>query len=188
MPALIRRALRAPLAAAATACSLAGCASFGEPEAPIETVASVDLDRFMGRWYVIAHIPTFIEDEAYNATEIYFRRDDDTIDTIFTFNKGGFEGKRKTYTPVGTVRPDTGGALWGMQFVWPVKAEYRIIWLDDDYDVTVIGRTKRDYVWIMAREPSLDPAVRERIDAFLVAQGYDLSEMREVPQRWPGGT
>lgn len=187
MTTMIRRALRAPLAVAATAASLAGCASFGEPDAPIETVAAVDLDRFMGRWYVIAHIPTFIEDKAYNAIEIYFRRDDDTIDTIFTFNNGGFEGKRKTHTPVGTVRPGTGGAVWGMQFVWPIKAEYRIIWVDGGYDVTVIGRTKRDYVWIMAREPTLDADVRAEIDAFLEGEGYDLSLVREVPQRWPDG-
>ncbi len=187
MPAMFRRALRAPLAAAATAFSLAGCASFGEPEPPIATVESVDLDRFMGRWYVIAHIPTFIEKTAYNAIEEYERRDEDTIDTTFSFSKGGFDGKRKTYTPVATVRPDTGGAVWGMQFVWPFKAEYRVIWVDDDYAVTVIGRTKRDYVWVMAREPVLDDDVRARIEQFLVAEGYDLTELREVPQQWEDG-
>ena len=179
---LIRRVGLPALAAAA----LSGCASFGEPDRPtIATVDEVDLDRFMGRWYVIAHIPTFLEDEAYNAVEIYFRRDEDTIDTIFTFNDGAFDGKRKTYTPVATVRPATGGAIWGMQFVWPIKAEYRVVWVDDDYGVTVIGRDKRDYVWIMARQPEIDADVRERIEQFLVEQGYALSELRDVPQRWP---
>ncbi|MEL6199501.1 MAG: lipocalin family protein, partial [Pseudomonadota bacterium] len=75
-------------------------------------------------------------------------------------------------------------AIWGMQFVWPFKAEYRVIWVDDAYGVTVIGRNKRDYVWIMAREPVLDAGMRAEIDQFLAAQGYDLSKMREVPQRW----
>ncbi|MEM7451306.1 MAG: lipocalin family protein [Pseudomonadota bacterium] len=166
---------------------MSGCASFGGADrSEIETVSRVDLDRFMGRWYVIAHIPTFIETKAYNAVEAYERRDADTIDTTFSFNKSGFEGKLKTYTPVATVRPDTGDAVWGMQFVWPIKAEYRVIWVDDAYAVTVIGRSKRDYVWIMAREPELDADVRTEIDQFLVAQGYDLSKMREVPQRWDG--
>lgn len=177
---LLKRSLALLLAVSAV-----GCASFGEPDRPeIATATDVDLDRFMGRWYVIAHIPTFIEKKAYNAIEAYERRDDDTIDTTFSFNKGGFDGKLKTYTPVATVRPDTGNAIWGMQFVWPFKAEYRVIWVDADYAVTVIGRDKRDYVWIMAREPGMDTAVRADIDRFLVAQGYDLSEMREVPQRW----
>ena len=150
----------------------------------ITTVESVDLNRFMGRWYVIANIPTFLEKSAWNATEDYVRRDADTIDTTFSYNKGGFDGPRKTWTPVATVRPDTGDAVWGMQFVWPFKAEYRIIWLNDDYSVTIIGRSARDYVWVMAREPQLEPQLRKRLESFLVDEGYDLSELRDVPQDW----
>lgn len=174
------------LAAICATLWLTGCAGFGGPSLPeISTVQSVDLDRFMGRWYVIAHIPTFIEDEAFNATETYRRRDADTIDTVFSFNNGAFDGKFKTYTPVGTVRPNTGGAIWGMQFIWPFKAEYRIVWLNADYSVTVIGRDQRDYVWIMSREPNLPDAVRARIERFLIDEGYDLGKLRDVPQSWP---
>lgn len=151
---------------------------------PIVTVDSVDLERFAGDWYVIANIPTFVEKNAFNAIETYEIRDKDTIDTTFSFNKGGFDGKRKTYSPVATVRPGTGNAVWGMQFIWPFKAEYRVIWLNDDYSVTVIGRSKRDYVWIMARQAQIDSATRGRIDAFLQAQGYDLDKVQNVPQRW----
>lgn len=55
---------------------------------PLKTVENVDLPRFMGPWYVIACIPTFIETEAYNAIEEYRLQPDGTIQTIFTFNKG----------------------------------------------------------------------------------------------------
>jgi apolipoprotein D and lipocalin family protein len=153
---------------------------------PIETVAEVDLDRFMGKWYVISHIPTFIEDEAYNAIETYERGKRNRIETTFTFNNGAFDGPFKKHTPVGFVRPDTGNAVWGMQFIWPIKAEYRIIWLNDDYTITVIGRTARDFVWVMAREPSIDDDTASAIRTFLAEQGYDINEIREVPQRWPG--
>lgn len=136
----------------------------------------------MGRWFVIANIPTFIEKSAWNATETYRRRDSDTIDTIFSYNKGAFDGPLKTWTPVGTVRPNSGNAVWDMQFIWPFKAEYRVIWLNDDYSVTVIGRSQRDYVWVMAREPVISDALRAEIDAFLRNEGYDLGKLREVPQ------
>ena len=53
---------------------------------PLKTVENVDLPRFMGPWYVIACIPTFIETEAYNAIEEYRLQPDGTIQTIFTFN------------------------------------------------------------------------------------------------------
>jgi apolipoprotein D and lipocalin family protein len=71
-----------------------------------------------------------------------------------------------------------------MRFVWPVKADYRIAYLDDDYTLTVIGRQARDYVWIMARAPAIPDADYARILAFLEAQGYDVSKIRKVPQRW----
>jgi apolipoprotein D and lipocalin family protein len=72
--------------------TLGGCAAKG-PE--MKTVEHVDIDRFMGPWYVIANIPTFLEKEAYNAVEIYSLNDDGTIATNFTFRKGGFDGKAK---------------------------------------------------------------------------------------------
>jgi apolipoprotein D and lipocalin family protein len=88
----------------------------------IHTVPSVDLNRFMGDWYVIANIPTFIEKEAYNAVESYRLAEDGTIETTFKFNKGGFDGPLKTYNPRGYVRDEKSNAVWGMQFFWPFKA------------------------------------------------------------------
>lgn len=150
---------------------------------PIETVSTVDLDRFMGKWYVIANIPTFVETEAYNAVEAYALNDDGTIATTFTFHKGAFDGPVKTYRPKAFVRDGTSNAVWGMQFVWPFKAEYRIIYLDDAYSLTVIGRTKRDYVWVMARTPTIPEADYDRIVAFIETKGYDRNKIQRVPQQ-----
>jgi len=150
---------------------------------PIHTVESVNLERFMGDWYVIASIPTFIEKEAYNAKESYQLDGDGTVATTFTFNKGGFDGPLKKYTPRGFVRDGTANTVWGMQFVWPFKAEYRIVYLNDDYSQTVIGRTKRDYVWIMARTPSIPEKNYADILNFLAQQGYDTNDIRKVPHR-----
>ena len=150
---------------------------------PIHTVENVDLDRFMGDWYVIASIPTFIEKDVYNGIESYRLAEDGTIDTTFTFNKGGFDGPVKTYRPRGFVRDTGSNAVWDMQFVWPFKAEYRIVYLNDTYTQTVIGRTKRDYVWIMAREPSIPNDDYNRILQFIQSQGYDISKVQKVPQQ-----
>ena len=147
---------------------------------PIQTVEYVDIDRFMGDWYVIANIPTFIEKDAYNATETYRLDDDGTVATTFRFNKGGLEGPVKEYTPRGFIKDKTSNAVWGMQFVWPFKAEYRIIYLTDDYSQTVIGRTKRDYVWIMAREPEIPQKDYDFILTYLKEQGYDISKVQKI--------
>ncbi len=151
----------------------------------METVEHVNLERFMGDWYVIASIPTFIEKKAHNAVESYALNDDGTVATTFRFRKDGFDGKIKEYQPKGFVRDTGSNALWGMQFIWPFKGDYRIVYLDDGYDVTVIGRQKRDYVWIMARTPEIsDGKYAEMVD-FVSEIGYDASKLRKVPQRWP---
>ena len=150
---------------------------------PIHTVESVNIDQFMGDWYVIASIPTFIEKEAYNAIESYRLAEDGTIETTFSFNKGSFEGPLKVYRPRGFIHDKQSNAVWGMQFFWPFKAEYRIIYLTEDYSQTVIGRTKRDYVWIMARKPAIPEDDYNRILKFLREEGYDLGKLRKVPQQ-----
>lgn len=171
-----------PALIAATALLLAGCQSIPRP--PIALVDKVDLPRFMGDWYVIANIPTFVEQGAHNAVESYRLAPDGTVETTFTFRAGGFDGEPKRYTPRGFVVENTGNAVWGMQFVWPFKGDFRIVYLTPDYSQTVIGREKRDYVWIMARTPSLPEVDYRRILAFLAEQGYDVGKVRKVPQRW----
>lgn len=164
----------------AIAAGLGACASGGEE---METVDYVDLDRFMGDWYVIANIPTFLEKDAYNAIENYELNDDGTIATTFTFNKGSFDGKRKEYTPKGFVLDTESNALWGMRFVWPIKADYRIVYLDEDYTQTIIGRNKRDFVWIMARTPQLSEQDYQRLINIAVDLGYEAAEILRVPQQ-----
>ena len=150
----------------------------------MKTVDHVNLERFMGSWYVIANIPTFLEKDAYNAVESYELNADGTIATTFTFRKGGFDGKEKTYRPKGFIRDESSNAVWGMRFIWPFKADYRIVYLDDAYTKTVIGRNKRDYVWIMARQPTIPPAEFQELMALVDSLGYDTSKITTVPQSW----
>lgn len=159
---------------------LAGCAS----NPPMPTVDSVDLERYMGDWYVIANIPTFLERDAYNAVERYELNEDGTIATTFRFRKGGFDGPERVHRPRGFVRSDTN-AEWGMRFIWPFKAEFLIVYLDEDYSTTVIGRSARDYLWLMARTPTINDADYERIIDRMVGLGYDRDSIQRVPQRWP---
>ena len=158
----------------------------GGPKAEMKTVDKVDLPRFMGPWYVIANIPTAIEKGAHNAVESYKLADDGSIETTFTFRAGAFDGKSKSYHPRGFVVDRTTNALWGMRFIWPIKADYRIVYLNDDYSQTVIGRIKRDYVWIMARTPQISDADYQRLLRFVTQLGYDPAQVQKVPQRWPG--
>lgn len=161
--------------------TLGACAARG-PE--METVDYVDLERFMGDWYVIANIPTFLEKGAYNAVESYALNDDGSIQTTFTFRKGGFDGEQKEFNPKGFITDTKTNATWGMRFVWPIKADYRIIYVDEDYSMTVIARQKRDFIWIMARTPQIPETDYQRLVDLAGSVGYDVSKIQRVPQQW----
>jgi len=157
----MRHRLAAPALAAALGAALAGCAT----TAPMRTVERVDVPRFMGDWYVLGAIPAKAERNAYNAVETYRLRPgtSDVVETTYVFREGAFDGELVTLRPTGFVERDGGGARWGMKFAWwqgPFRLEYLVAWLDPDYTRTIIARSARDYVWIMARTPTIPEAIR----------------------------
>lgn len=174
--------MRRSLFTLACAGLLAGCQTSTLP--PLDTVARVDLQRFMGDWYVIAHIPTWPERNAWNAIESYRLNPDGSVATTFTFRDGGIDGEARRMTPTGFVVDKASNAVWGMQFIWPIKADFRIAYLTEDYGVNVIARNRRDYVWVMARTPQIAEAQYQEIVRRIAAWGYDVTQLRRVPQQW----
>jgi apolipoprotein D and lipocalin family protein len=160
---------------------LSGCAS----HSPMPTVDRVELDRFMGTWYVVANIPTWLERHAHNAVEHYALNPDGSIATTFQFRNGAFDGPLKTYRPTGFVVDKKSNALWGMQFLWPIKADYRIVDLTADYSQVIIARQARDYVWVMARQPEFSDQAFAQARARIAELGYDGEALQRVPQQWP---
>jgi len=171
------------LAACAGVLLAAGGCGAGRPA--IRPVEQVDLARFMGDWYVIAHIPSRPERDAFNAVESYALQADGTIRTTFRYRNGSFDAPLKTMRPRGFVQPGSGNAVWGMQFIWPIRAEYIIAGLDAGYSQTIIARNARDYAWIMARTPTIPPADYDAAVVQLRALGYAIDDLRRVPQQWP---
>ena len=156
-----------------------GCQSV--PSAPVPLAENVDLERFAGDWYVIGGSLTPFETGAQDAVERYVFRAPDVMETTFEFTASA-TGARKRYTPTGFVEPGTGNAVWGMQFLWPLRADYRILRLADDYSFTIVGRQARDYVWIMARSPEFSELRWEETIAWLAEIGYEPSTITRIPQ------
>ena len=175
--------MRSALIAWIPAVILVGCAGMPTGSGPpVALVPHVDLPRFMGDWFVIANIPTFLEKGAHNAIDSYRLAADGAVDTTFSFNAKSFDGPRKSYKSRGFVLDRATNAIWGQQYIWPFKADYRISYLSDDYTRVVITREKHDYVWIMARTPTIPESDYQRLATFVGTQGYDVSRLRRVPQ------
>jgi apolipoprotein D and lipocalin family protein len=71
-----------------------------------------------------------------------------------------------------------------MQFIWPIKAEYRIVYLDEAYQTTIIARNARDYVWLMSRNPSMTNEQYSGFVAKIQDMGYDINKLVKIPQEW----
>lgn len=160
------------------AIGLSGCAGSDLP--PTRLAENVDLQRYMGKWYLLGNIPHWLEKGAHNAHETYTLAADGTIPTVFVFNKDALDGPVKTITS--TAYTTENPAILGVQFIWPIKAEYRIMYLNEDYSQVVVGRNKRDYVWIMARTPQIPEADFEKMKQIVAEEGYDMSKLIRIPQ------
>lgn len=162
--------------------ALSGCAMMrGGP--PLETVDEVDLERYMGEWYVIANIPYFGERGNVAGRAIYRMRDDGRMDDIYRYRDGSFDAPVEEMTGVAWVVDEDSNAEWKVQFYWPIRFGYYIVGLDDDYRWTVVGHPSREYAWIMARKPELPDERYQALLDLLDARGFDSSRVEKVPQR-----
>ncbi|WP_376695763.1 lipocalin family protein [Wenzhouxiangella sp. EGI_FJ10305] len=162
--------------------ALSGCAMMrGGP--PLETVEEVDLERYMGQWYVIANIPYFGERGNVAGRAIYRMREDGRMDDIYRYRDGSFDAPEEEMSGVAWVVDTETNAEWKVRFYWPIRFGYYIVGLDDDYQWTVVGHPSREYAWIMAREPELSDERYAALLDMLEARGFDASRLEKVPQR-----
>lgn len=154
------------------------CSSSGSYQ---KTVPNVDLNRFMGKWYVIASRPTSFEEGAFNAIEKYtYNSEKDRVDIDFSFNKGSLTGPLKTMPQTGYIIDKVNNSYWKVSPFWPLKFDYLIIDLDKDYQWTVIGVSDQKYIWVMARKPVLTEDAYNAILSRIEKLGYDYKGMKKV--------
>jgi apolipoprotein D and lipocalin family protein len=143
---------------------------------PVRSVASVDLDRYAGKWYEIAAFPMFFQRQCVGDTtaEYALRADGDIAVVNRCRTDQGFdEASARAWTVEGT-----GKSQLKVSFFWPFRADYWVIGLDPGYQWAVVGNPNRKYLWVLSRTPQLG---RVHLDAALEAatrQGFDLTQLR----------
>lgn len=151
-------------------------------QVPVTSVPQLDISRYAGQWYEIAHLPMRYQADCVG-----------DITATYTLDKPGTIGVRNTCrnrdggTDVaeGVARPVAGhpGRLevrfapdwlsW-LPFVW---ADYWVIALDPEYQWAMVGEPDRDYLWILSRSPTMDRLRFEELKAKAQAMGYDLTPL-----------
>lgn len=168
---------RSQLWLAATA-ALAGTAAVAvvarKPAAPLRTVAHVDLDRYLGRWYEVARLPTRFERGLTHVTADYRRTPDGAIEVV---NRGRRNGTLKTATGRATVTDAATNAKLAVQFQWPFTGQYWILELDPGYQWAMVGEPGRGYLWLLSRQPRLNPEVVRNLVARARLEGFAVEEL-----------
>ena len=150
--------------------------------APITTVAQLDVNRYLGLWYEIARYPNWFEDGCVGVTAEYALRPDGQISVRNSCHEGALDGPVDIAN--GIARVEGPGKLSVTFTPWLpfARGDYWVLYLTPEYDLAVVGNPSGRTGWILARTPKISTEARERAEAALQANGYDLANLEDVPQ------
>jgi apolipoprotein D and lipocalin family protein len=166
------------------ACTLLGLVGLGCPTTTerlnlpaLQTVARVDLERYLGTWYEIAAFPQSFQRGCTASTAAYTARDDGEIDVVNRCRLETVDGPEKVAEGRARVVDRETNAKLEVSFFRPFWGDYWIIDLGDDYEYAVVGHPSRDYLWILCRSPTMDDEVYAGILERLAVQGYETHRL-----------
>ena len=147
----------------------------------MKTVEFVDLEKFMGKWFVIALVPNMIEKGATNSSDTYALNNDGTIDITYDAIK---DGKERQIKQKGTVIDKSSNAEWTIQmrkpFVPFMKFPFKIVYIDDNYEYMAVGYPKNSLGWIMGRSSQISNEDYDKIMSSLIDLGYTKDQFEFV--------
>ncbi len=142
----------------------------------LKTVAHVDLERYLGKWYEIARYDHSFERGCSEVEAIYTKRDDGMIGVL---NRCFIKDNNKTKEAHGrakVVDEETNSKL-KVTFFWPFYGNYWIIELAEDYRFVVVSEPKKEYFWILSRTPVMEQADLDGILERTTALGFDARKL-----------
>jgi apolipoprotein D and lipocalin family protein len=121
---------------------------------------------------------------AFDPVESYDQAADGTINVTYEYRKGGFSAEKEIKKMIAEIKPDTGGAEWGVRLLGPLTAQYVIAHVEEDYSAAIVARDARDHVWILARSAPLPDEQLKRYRSKIADMGYDLGKLVLFPQSY----
>lgn len=148
----------------------------------------IDVQTFMGKWYVIGHIPTFIDKNTANCTETYvWNEAKQQIDVTFSYMDMA-RTKSSTLSQIAKV-VNPSNTEWKLTVPTrlvniPVPAGYLILHCEDDYSACIVGDPSKYVLYIMGRSDKMESATYERMKNISESLGYNRALIKDVPQVW----
>lgn len=151
---------------------LSGCTGMPDSVQPIE---NFDVQRYLGTWHEIARLDHSFERGLEQVTAHYSKREDGGVAVT---NRGFSSARQAWEEAVGKAylvdQPNIG--YLKVSFFGPFYGSYIIVELDPDRYSLVSG-PNYDYLWILAREPVLEPQTLQRLVETARSLGFDTSAL-----------
>src|SRR5688572_33209423 len=142
----------------------------------LEVVQSVDLTRYVGRWYEIARLPNGFQKKCTEmVTADYTMRTDGRIEVVNRCRKAS--GEYSTAKGKAKIVDKKTNAKLKVTFFWPFYGKYWILDLGPNYEYAVVGEPGRDYLWILSRNPQIDERLYQQLLAKMQSRGFDTTRM-----------
>lgn len=138
-------------------------------------VTKIDLRKYAGTWYSLYSIPTIFDKGSRETTAKYTLNKSGYYDVLTLYKK---PGDGSIYSRSSKMFPgaEEDGRLKA-QFIWPIKVDYWIIELADDYSYVVVGHPDRKFLFIMSRSKKMPKQTYDEIVTRCKAKGYDVTKL-----------
>ena len=139
-------------------------------------VAKIELKKYAGTWYSLYSIPTIFDKGSRETTTRYRLNNEGYYDVLTTYKKPCDETFFSRKSKMFPSEKGQNGELKA-QFIWPIKVDYWIIELADDYSYVVVGHPEHKFLFIMSRSPKMPKNIYDDIVARCKAKGYEVSKL-----------
>lgn len=139
---------------------------------------TVELDRYLGRWYEMARYEAPFQKDCEAVTADYSAGENGQIKVINSCRKGGVNGKLDQAVGKAKVVDAATGAKLKVSFFGPFYGDYWVLDRSDDYSWSIVGEPSGRYLWILTRSAKPDPETRADLEARVKTLGYDWSLVR----------
>lgn len=138
-----------------------------------------DLNKYLGKWFEIARIKNFFEPDMTNVTALYKL---DNNGDIVVVNEGYLGGI--PIQIVGTARTTNVDKILEVSFFNNAFSDYKILFVDDDYQYAVVGGKSTDYLWILSRTPQLDKNILTELFKIAKDNKYNINRISLTKQKY----
>ncbi len=142
-----------------------------------DSTTYIDIAKYLGKWYEIARLDHPFEKNMEKVTAEYILQHDGSIKVI---NSGYRKGKHKVAE--GKAKTTNTPGLLRVSFFMNIYSDYRVLYIDENYEYVLVGGSSPRYLWILSRKPQLSKEIIASLVENAKERGYNTEDIIMVHQ------